>query len=204
MVDINELLAANQRRWPLTQILADKKIEVEMTATRLVAPTARNIYRDLEIVTRVPWWVIAVIHEREASQAWWANIANGEPWNRMTKLVPKGRGPFANFRAAAIDALTKCPLYTLRSVNAWTDWSAGGTLVLLEMYNGFGYETFHHENSPYIWSATNYEEVGKYVADGQWDPKVWDAQLGCAALLLRMSQLDPTITLDRGAPDVVS
>lgn len=192
MIDIPKLITACDALWASCVITPARVVEVSQVATRLLK--YKSTYQDIQTATTVPWFVVAVIHEREASQAWWANIANGEPWNRITRQVPRGRGPFSNWRAAAIDALTQCPLYTLRRVSDWKDWSAGGTLVLLEMYNGFGYEAVHHEASPYIWAATNHEEWGKYVKDSVWSPHVWDQQLGCAAMLLRMRELDPSIT----------
>jgi lysozyme family protein len=35
-----------------------------------------------------------VIHEREASQSWKANLAQGDPWNAVSIHIPRGRGPF--------------------------------------------------------------------------------------------------------------
>jgi lysozyme family protein len=37
--------------------------------------------------------------------------------------------------------------------------------------------------------------MGKYIADGHYDPHVVDHQLGCAALLSRMAALDPSIKI---------
>jgi lysozyme family protein len=54
--------------------------------------------------TGVPWFVIAVIHEREASQSWRANLAQGDPWNRVSVHVPKGRGPFKSWEDAIVAA----------------------------------------------------------------------------------------------------
>jgi lysozyme family protein len=192
---IPELIAAYNDRWPKTQILPAKQHEVDQVARRLVEARAKLTYQHVENLTGVPWWVVALIHEREANQAWWANIANGEPWNRTTRNVPRGRGPFKSWLDAAKDALSNTPVYTLRRVSDWKDWSAGGALVLLEMYNGFGYELYHHENSPYIWAGTNFQQRGKYVADSHYDPSVWDTQLGCAAMLKRMVELEPDIGL---------
>lgn len=195
-VDIPRLIRSTQIRWADTYITPSRVKEVTETAQRLVAPKAKAMYVSVSKITTVPWWVIAVIHEREASQAWWANIAQGDPWNVVSRHVPKGRGPFKSWTEAAVDALTRTPLFTLRRVSDWHDWSAGGTLTLLEMYNGFGYETIHHEASPYIWAATNHQEMGKYIRDGVWSATVWDQQLGCAAMLKRMQELDESIIMN--------
>lgn len=192
MTDIPALIRANQARWATAEITPSKFSEVDAIARRILR--YKTTYLLTEQETGVPWWVVAVIHEREASGAWWANIANGEPWNRTTRNVPRGRGPFTSWQSAAVDALTKAPPFAAR----WKDWTAGGTLTILEMYNGFGYENIHHEASPYIWAATNHEEWGKYVQDGQWNPRVWDQQLGCAAMLKRLCELDPSIQFSGG------
>jgi len=69
----------------------------------------------------------------------------------------------------------------------------GGALTLLEEYNGLGYAA-RGRPSPYIWASTNQYVKGKYIADGNYDPNAVDRQLGCAALLVRMMQIDPAIT----------
>jgi murein L,D-transpeptidase YcbB/YkuD len=101
-------------------------------------------------------------------------------------------GHFTSKRAAFYDALVRCAPYAAR----WKDWSPGGTLTIFEEYNGTGYEQFHKEASPYNWGATDQEEWGKYTADGHWNAHVWDTQLGCAAMLKRMMELDPSIMFD--------
>ena len=45
--------------------------------------------------------------------------------------------------------------------------------------------------SPYLWSGTNQYRSGKYVRDGLYDPGKVDSQLGCAALLIALMELDP-------------
>ena len=69
-------------------------------------------YGAVETATGVPWYAIAVIHRREADGNFMAYLGNGEPLNRVTHLVPRGRGPFPSFLAGAIDALRidGCPL----------------------------------------------------------------------------------------------
>jgi lysozyme family protein len=93
------------------------------------------------------------------------------------------------FYRAAVDALQNCAPYAAR----WKDWTAGGTLTLLILYNGTGYEDYHHEISPYDWGATDQEEEGKYTGDGKYSANVWDTQIGCAAMLKAMMALDPSI-----------
>lgn len=178
------LASDNAARFSRAKITRDS--EVAAAAKRLVAAKPR--YQAVEAKTGVPWFVIAVIHERESSQNFGRSLAQGDPWNEVSTHVPKGRGPFASWEAAAIDALVNCGPYAARN----RDWSIGGTLALLERYNGLGYAN-RGLPSPYIWSGTDQYVKGKYVADGQFDPNVVDKQLGCAGLIIAMQKLDPSI-----------
>ncbi len=182
------LVAANAARWSRAKMT---RAIFAPAARRLVA--AKERYQKVAAVTGVPWFVIAVIHEREASQRWDASIAQGDPWNRVSTHVPKGRGPFASWDAAAVDALTNCAPYAAR----WRDWSPGGLLTLLEQYNGLGYAN-RGRPSPYIWAGTDQYVRGKYVADGQYDPNVVDNQPGCAGLLLAMAEIDQSVATGLG------
>lgn len=186
MVDMAALKANNATRW------ADAKVTRNFVsvAKSLVAPAAKARYQAVEKLTGVPWFLIAVIHERESDQNWNSNIAQGDPWNRVSVHVPKGRGPFKSWQDAAVDALVNCSPFAAHN----HDWSVGGSLTLLEEYNGLGYAA-HGVPSPYIWSGTNQYSRGKYVRDGVYDANVVDAQLGCAGLLLAMQSLDPSIVV---------
>jgi lysozyme family protein len=223
MTNTPYLIKQNQSLWSDCQITPSRKSEVMLTAKRLVSDSAKEQYISLQNATGVPWFVIAIIHEREASQNFNDSLAQGDPWNRVSTHVPRGRGPFKSFFDAGVDALVNCAPF----VSRWKDWTPGGTLTILELYNGTGYEDYHHEVSPYVWGATNHQQWGKYVSDGfspyKWgspehkdwvlrysgpngeagwieatsyglyNPHVWDTQLGCAALLIGMMELDKSI-----------
>lgn len=182
MVDLVALKAANERRWKAAKVTRNHG----SIAKSLVAAKPR--YQAVEARTGVPWPVIAVIHERESSQSWGRSLAQGDPWDRVSVHVPAGRGPFASWEAAAIDALVNCPPHAARN----KDWSIGGTLAKLEEYNGLGYAA-RGKPSPYLWAGTNQYQSGKYVRDGVYDPNAVDSQPGCAGLLLAMMALDPSI-----------
>lgn len=189
-----EIIADNQKRWDSCQILSSRELQVEKIAAALCAPKAKTIYQTVsQSVWAKPdrWWIIAVIHEREANQNFADSIAQGDPWNQRSRHVPRGIGPFNSFVAAAVFSMTRCAPYPSK----WQDWSPGGVMTLLEAYNGYGYENYHNEPSPYDWGATNVEEKGKYIADGKYDPNVWDEQVGCAAMLKAMMQLDSSIKI---------
>jgi lysozyme family protein len=127
-------------------------------------------------------------------------LGQGDPLNKVTVHVPAGRGPFFGSDAwerGAIDALADCAPYLARKKN----WSTpGDVLTNLEAYNGLRYANSGRP-SPYVWSGTSIYDPpsgpgGKVVVDhGPIDNSVIDKQLGCAALLLAMMVLDPTITL---------
>lgn len=189
MLTIPQLIAENEARWRKCEIAPNRAAELASVAKRLVAPPAKTTYAQIETLTSVPWFVVAVIHEREADQNWHCSIAQGDPWIRPSRHRPRGRGPFKSFIEAAVDALKNCAPHAAQ----WRDWSAGGTLTILEEYNGLGYEEYHAEASPYIWGATNQEMRGKYIGDGEYSPHVWDQQLGCAAMLKQMMALDSSI-----------
>ena len=158
-------------------------------ARHLIDRSAKARYQPVAAKAGVPWAVIAVIHERECSQDWTGSLAQGDPWNRASVHVPAGRGPFRSWEEAAIDALVNCSPFAARN----KDWSIGGTLTLLERYNGLGYAS-RGRPSPYIWSGTDQYISGKYIRDGVYDPNAVDSQLGCVGLLMAMMALDPTIT----------
>jgi len=191
MTDLAALKQANARRW--TQAKSTRDFAV--VAKRLAAAKVR--YQAVAVRTGVPWFVIAVIHERECSQSWTGSLAQGDPWDKVSVHVPAGRGPFQSWEDAAVDALASCAPHAA----AWADWSAGGTLSLLEQYNGLGYAN-RGVPSPYLWAGTDQYRSGKYVRDGVYDPATVDRQLGCAGLLMAMMQIDPTISF--AAPEAVS
>lgn len=185
MTDINALKAANAKRWLNMKVTRS----FNSVAQRLAAPQAKVRYQTVATRTGVPWFFIAVAHEREASQNWNTQLGQGDPLDRVSVHVPKGRGPFKTWEDGAFDALANCAPFAARN----KDWSVGGTLTMLEQYNGLGYAA-RGRPSPYIWSGTDQYRSGKFVADGVYDPNAVDQQLGCAGLIKAMMAIDPTIT----------
>ncbi len=182
---MDNLITLNQHRWEQCRVNADKAPIFKKVADRLTTPTAMARYKAVERTTKVPWWFIAVVHEREASQRWNASLAQGDPWNKKSVHVPAGRGPFKSWEDAAYDALVNCQPYAARN----TDWSPGGALTMLEKYNGLGYYK-KGVPSPYIWAGTNQYSHGKYIADGVYNDSTVDSQLGCAGLLKFMNAFE--------------
>lgn len=188
----------NKQRWDNCHISADKGPAFAEVANRLTAPVAKARYQAVEKITGVPWWFIAVVHEREASQNWNTQLGQGDPLNRKSTHVPAGRGPFKTWEDGAVDALTKCAPYASKN----TDWSIGGALAMLEKYNGLGYAK-RNLPSPYIWAGTDQYVKGKFVSDGVFDPNAVDKQLGCAGLLKFMGVFKTSSGTSTGAAGAV-
>ncbi|MDN5006476.1 hypothetical protein ACFQZO_37320 [Bradyrhizobium sp. GCM10027634] len=185
MVDLNALTRANADRWSKAKLI--RKTQSDNIAVQLLK--AKKRYQYVEAKTGVPWPVVAVIHERESSQNFTTQLGQGDPLHRVSVHVPAGRGPFDTWEDGAYDALVLCPPFLARR----KDWSLSAALTALETYNGIGYAA-KGVPSPYLWSGTDQYRSGKYVADGVYDPNKVDAQLGCAALLMSLMALDPSIT----------
>lgn len=151
-------------------------------AARCVASIEKNkaLYEGIAAQIGCPWWFVGLIHGMEIGFAigW---LANGDSLSGPTKRVPAGlvvpgkRPPF-DFVDAAVVSLKH------KALEKETDWSLEHCLYLLEAYNGFGYRS-HGDNSDYLWSFTNFEKPGRYVADGEWDPTAMSGQIGCVAML---------------------
>lgn len=182
MPDIRTLITTNAKKWQVARFTRN----MDAAAQRLIAAKPR--YQAVTKRTGVPWPIIAVIHERESAQSWSRSLAQGDPWDRVSVHVPAGRGPFASWEDAAVDALVNCAPHAAR----WRDWSIGGALTLLEQYNGLGYAR-RGVPSPYVWAGTDQYRSGKYVRDGVYDPQAVDRQPGCAGLLKAMMEIDTTI-----------
>jgi hypothetical protein len=97
-----------------------------------------------------------------------------------TTLVPKGRGPFESWEDSACDALTMNHI-SLPKGNS--DSEISEIAMALEKYNGRGYMR-RNVHSPYLWSFSNHGEgVGKYIADGHYDPDAVSDQPGAMVVL---------------------
>ena len=153
--------------------------------SRFTAPVAAinahaGRYKAVSENARVPWQVIGVIHQREASGNFSCHLHNGDPLTARTFHVPAdrpaiGKPPFS-WEYSALDALNLDKMYAVD----WNDLDAA--LDRIERFNGIGYRK-HGINSPYVWAGTNHYTKGKYVSDGHFDPDYVDKQPGCAGML---------------------
>jgi lysozyme family protein len=201
MTSIPALKVANSQRWPRMHLKATRLSEFAAVAKRLVS--SKDRYEAISAATQVPWFIIAVIHEREASGDFTKQLGQGDPLDHVSVHVPAGRGPFFNhpddppghdaFYRGALDALIECDPHAAK----WGDWSVGGALTLLEEYNGLGYAA-HGLPSPYVWSGSDQYVSGKYVRDGVFSAGTVDVQLGCAPLIASMAAFDNSIKFSDG------
>ena len=178
-------MLSNAKRWERAKFT--RSTEINKQADKIAAN--RDRYEAVSKATGVPWDVIGVIHYRESSGDFAGVLHNGQKiigTGKKTTLVPKGRGPFATWEGAAIDALVVCPPHAANN----KDWSIAGTLDILERYNGLGYRN-KGLPSPYLWAGTDQYEKGKYVADGKYDPNHVDKQLGVAPILMKLREAKP-------------
>lgn len=183
-------------KWPEYKEQWDRMVIVprrmgEMQAAAQYAVDNKRRYT--EIGSTVPWPLIAVIHKRESdaqdkhgNPLFTSYLGNGQPLNRRTTIVPKGRGPFASFAEGARDALK------IDGLDLVIDWRLEKVLYNGELLNGAGY---HMRGLPsaYIWGGTNIQKRGKFTSDGHWDAQHWDEQPGIAPILSWIKLLDPTV-----------
>lgn len=158
------------------------KLEATNKIASLLLSFKTSHYEPVSQAVGCPWWVVACIHNQECGSdvgKFKAVLHNGERivgTGKKTTLVPKGKGPFATWEAAAIDALGG------KGALAKKAWDIGSALNFLETFNGLGYRR-KKVPSPYLWSYTDQYVKGKYVADGVYDANAVSKQSGVAAIM---------------------
>lgn len=161
--------------WLSQVVLPDWKDDIERAVARMDA--CREMYIEVAKKTKIAWGFFACTHWLEASCDPERQILNGQRYDRITTIVPEGKGPFKSWEDAALygvqwHGLEPSELDTLQEL-----------LRHLEAWNGFGYRNIG-VNSPYLWSGTQHGVgVGKYVRDHVYDKNAVSGQVGCAPLL---------------------
>ena len=186
----NDLRDEYESRFANCKVRAERAEEIENTITHIMKSRPR--YEAVSAVTRVPWYVIAIIHNMECGGSFDCHLHNGDPLRERTVRQPPGRplsgDPPFTWEASAIDALE------YDGFDVWRDWSVAGTLYKLELYNGFGYRA-RKVPTPYLWSATQFYDRGKFVEvkvapksyKVEFNPYLVSKQIGAAAILRRMA-----------------
>lgn len=196
MVSYESLKSGYERNWANLQIRPARLGEANATARKAI--NGKATYQQVERLTGVPWYFVALCHYRESNFDFDTYLGNGESLKRVTCLVPKGRGPFASFVDGAVDALR------IQHFVGTQDWCIARTLYRLECFNGLGYHA-KGVNSPYLYGGSTLygpteAKAGKFVADHVFDPSHVDSQLGTAVILHAMMSQDSSITIDDSPP----
>jgi lysozyme family protein len=181
MLDYAELRSEYAQLWDSMEIRPAKRELILRIARNLMHHKAQ--YLAVEVRAGVPWFVVAALHSRESDADFATYLGNGEPLDRRTALVPKGRGPFDSWEAGAVDALALDGLGQVKT------WSPERACFEIEKFNGFGYRK-RGVRSPYLWSFSNHYARGKYVADGRFSSTHVDEQCGAIPILKAIMELD--------------
>jgi len=172
------------RLWNTCEIRPERRAEAARIADRIAGHRRR--YEAAGGPHGVPWYVVGIIHQLEASGDFAKHLHNGDPLTARTVRVPTGRPtsgnpPFA-WEFSAADALVHDGL------GSWRDWSISATLFVFERFNGFGYRKPEIAiPSPYLWSFSNHYTKGKYIADNVYSGTAVSAQCGTGILLRLLS-----------------
>lgn len=181
LVTLSEFKSEYEDLWQRMTIRPERLGTVSSIARNAIA--AKTRYQSVEKKNGVPWFVIASLHYRESNANFSRYLGNGEPFNRMTRSVPQGRGPFSSWDEGAIDALK------INLLDTVTEWTMARTCFQLEKFNGFDYRN-QGIHSPYLWSYTNHYTRGKYIGDKEFDGSAVDPQCGAMPLIKRIMELD--------------
>lgn len=180
--DFTAELAREYEEFFATCRIRDARLpEVDAVINKVAS--AKTRYASVGNQLKIPWFLVAVIHNMESSCNFNAHLHNGDPLTDFTVHVPAGRpqtgSPPFSWEESAMDALAG------EKFTTWTDWSLPGLLYKLERYNGWGYRKRGYA-TPYLWSFSNHYTKGKFVKDGVFDPDATSRQVGAAVILKRM------------------
>jgi lysozyme family protein len=177
-------------RWKSAQLRSQDLMRLDKCITLFKRTESR--YRVISKMRKngAPAAVLFCLHYRESDNDFRTHAHNGDPLAHRTRNDPAGRIPGVpppyTFEQSAEDGYYVCDKLQL------TNWSSiQSALDRTERFNGYGYRALGID-APYNWSGTNLYQRGKYVRDHVFSKTAVDAQLGVAAILLRMR--------DRGIP----
>ena len=189
-MQFEKLKAEYAQLWATMATRSSFKPALDASAQKIIANKER--YDAVAEMTKVPWYVIGLIHQMEAGCSFGCHLHNGDSLARRTVQVPAnrpstGNGPY-KWEVSACDALL------MKHLDTVTEWTIERISFELERYNGWGYRKFHKTTlTPYLWSGTTHYARGKYVADGKWDLTHVSKQSGAMAILKRLMEIDATI-----------
>lgn len=161
--------------------------EVDNLISQIVAHQPR--YRTVEAATKVPWFIIAYIHNLECSLRFDQHLHNGDSLLHATHNDPARRPPgwdelppaMKTWERSAQDALDYDGLDKIAV------WDLPRICYEFETFNGFGYRA-HGIVDPYLWAGSTHYTKGKYVSDHVFDANAVSQEIGTAVLLHRMCE----------------
>lgn len=163
---------------------------IDAVAHRITRPEAMANFSLVQQRMGIPVLFTAPSFERECGCDFKCSPAQGDRWDQVSRHVPKGRGPFRSWYESAFD--------TYHNIDHLDVFSAPLSLVYgcywWEKINGFGYRA-RGLRSPYVVGGSNLQQPGKYIADGEFDTRHMDEQLGCLPIAMRMQQIHPELSL---------
>ena len=141
-------------------------------------------YQSISEIVDLPPELIAALHFRESSSDFDTYLHNGDPLGEKTRRVPAGIGPMDTWEESAEDVFGnnyRSGIQDDLGLTAdSTDLAAIATYA--ELYNGTGYSQ-RGLASPYVFAGTSAQDLGMYVADGQFDPGKKDPRLGVVPIV---------------------
>lgn len=175
-------------RWQAAQLRPQDSIRLDKAVALYVRTAGRYEIVERMRANGVPAPVIFCLHYRESDNDFTKHAHEGSPLTHRTRDVPRGRIPGLDppytWQQSAEDAYYVCERPPLDRID-WRNLQAA--LDKMESFNGYGYRHLGIP-SPYLWAGTTLYARGKYVSDGRFSSTAQDAQLGCAAILLRMEE----------------
>jgi lysozyme family protein len=186
-----------ERLIPLARIT--RRAPVEEGVHRIVT-RGLDVYRELAAAVNVPALVLAAIDLREGDCNPRTGIGQGDPWNRVSTHVPRGKGPFASWLAANKFSVAYDHLDSRGGLVPPDPYTWAFACYKENAWNGFG-PNAHGRHPGYVFSCTRiYDEPtdgvpagGKYVADGGWSGTAFDRQPGTLPVMLELARAYPDL-----------
>lgn len=196
----SQLIGEYAYLWPGCTIAPKWAHEADVMTTR--AGGQIELYKRVQKRRGIPWSLLAALDMRESGCDPMGCLANGDPWNKITKHFPSGKGPWSSKEESfdwALDDFEEGWGVRLHAIK----WNIEQLLMVAEKWNGYlpriEHGTIPADASPYMYSGVLFEgkplyEKGKRKErlgedgrmHGYWDPSQVDKQLGIFAFLLAL------------------
>lgn len=182
-------------------VTASKTGQIDGAAKKILKAENIDCYSAAVEGTAIPPAFIGALELREDNCDPTRALGQGDPWNRVSTHVPRGKGPFQS----RLDAM-KFYIAFDHIDDRSHPWSMEFACYKGELWNGLG-PRGHGRPTGYLWAGTSiYDRPngpgGKYIGDGVWSPTTYDTQLGIVPVLLRIAQLRPDLSIGTALPHI--